>query len=66
MREEDIYVGNTVTGEINGAKFRIEDIKNDNGVTYVNFRDLKTGKLHPVEYERAKRSLFEEVGKEEL
>ena len=66
MKEECIYKGNIVRGLINGAKFKIEDIKKDNDVTYVHFRDLKTGKLNQVTYEHAKFLLFEEVGEEEL
>ena len=64
MKEECIYKGNIVRGLINGAKFRIEDIKNDNGVTYVHFRDLKTGKLNQVTHEHTKFLLFKEVENE--
>lgn len=66
MKEECIYKGNIVRGLISGVKFKIEDIKNDNGVTYVHFRDLKTGKLNQVMHEHAKHLLFEEVGEGEL
>lgn len=41
-------------------------MKEDNGVTYAHFRDLKTGKLIQTTYEHTKHLLFEEVGEEEL
>lgn len=66
MKEECIYKGNIVKGLINGVKFKIEDIKEDSGVTYVHFRDLKTGKLIQTTYEHTKHLLFKEVGEGEL
>lgn len=66
MKEECIYKGNIVRGLINGVKLKIEDIKEDNGVTYVHFRDLKTGKLIQTTYEHAKFLLLKELGEEEL
>jgi hypothetical protein len=62
MREECIYKGNIVKSLVDGARFKIEDIKKDNDVTFVHFRELKTKKLIHVAYERAKFLLFEEVG----
>lgn len=61
MKEGCLYKGNIVRGLINGVELKIEGIKNDNGVTFVHFRDLKTEILHKVPYECARRLLLEEV-----
>ena len=44
MKEDDVKIGNKFISDINGFKFEIVDLKNDNGTEYVIIKDEKNKK----------------------
>ncbi|WP_041137864.1 hypothetical protein [Beduini massiliensis] len=60
IKEDDIKIGNKFVREINGFKFEIIDIKNDNGTEYVVVKDEKNNK-HDISLSRFKNLLITKV-----
>ena len=60
MKEDDVKIGNKFISDINGFKFEIVDLKNDNGTEYVTIKDKK-GNKDDISMSRFKNLLITKV-----